>query len=126
VFSIALKLKDSPLQPDDAEAFSMAMSQIQRTLRMAADALQAVDSDLTLYEAIGQLQMVDDVLTGVQLGQVDGACLPELVATVNQAAASLKSFAATGHSATAGSSSPTVLDPQTIVHQLMERLKWAK
>lgn len=84
VVSTALKPKDAPLMPCDAEAFALAISPIRRSLRTAAPALQempdhqAVFGDLSLHEAIGQIRMVDDVLTGVQLEQTDGACLPDL------------------------------------------------
>lgn len=98
VVCTAMKLKDAPLMPGDAEAFNMALSPILHALRAAVEVIpghQTHAGDLALHEAIGQIQMVDDVLTGIQLEQTDGACLPDLAAATGQASASLKAFPGT-------------------------------
>jgi hypothetical protein len=115
----AMKLKDAPLMPGDAEAFNMTLSPILRALRTAVEAMcghQTYAGDLALHEAIGQIQMVDDVLTGIQLGHTDGACLPDLAAATGQASGSPKAFLGTALGNKAPAS--TLLAPQVtgVVH----------
>ena len=80
VVGTALKLEDEPLLPYGAEAFALAILPIRHSLRTEVTALQemperqAVFGDLSLHEAIGQIQMVGDMHTGVQLEQTAGDC----------------------------------------------------